>query len=554
MGVRMNAAQPTLTNIAALMELRATERPYQRAVVFPEGRDATGNVCWTHLTFQQLNALTDEYARGFVAAGMRPGDRVSLLVKPCLAFIPLVFAVFKVGALPVLIDPGMGMRGFLKCIAHIKPRVLIGEPLAQALRVVFRRAFGSVEVSITNGKSTMFWGGVTLQGCRVQSDEPFPTAAVAPQDEAAILFTSGSTGPAKGVTYTHGIFATQTRLIQETYGIQPGEVDLACFPLFGLFSMAMGMTVVIPDMDPTKPAQADPARLIEAIEANGCTSAFGSPAIWKNMALYARKRGIRLPSMRRILMAGAPVPVWMHEAFQEIFEDGAQLHTPYGATEALPVASIGSHEILTDTAARTRSGEGTCVGLPVADIEIAIIGISDEVIETWSDDLRVPPGEVGELCVKGPQVTPEYKDLPEHTAAAKIYGSNGAFWHRMGDLVYRDEQGRLWFCGRKSHRVILASGEVTFPVPCEGVFNEHPEVYRTAVVGVHGKAVLVVELEPDSSTPRDTITSELLRIGASNPKTAHIQRILYHPGFPVDVRHNAKIRRLELAEWAGSHT
>ena len=164
----------------------------------------------------------------------------------------------------------------------------------------------------------------------------------------------------------------------------------------------------------------------------------------------------------------------------------------------------------------------------------------------------VAPGEVGELCVRGPQVTPEYKSQPDHTAKAKIYGSNGVFWHRMGDLVYQDEQGRLWFCGRKSHRVTLTNSELIFPVPCEGVFNEHPEVYRSAVVGVNGEAILVVELEPSSNTPRATITDELIKIGASNPKTRHIQRILYHEGFPVDVRHNAKIHRLQLAEWAGS--
>jgi acyl-CoA synthetase (AMP-forming)/AMP-acid ligase II len=534
------------------MEECAAANPYQRAVVFPESRDKSGNVSWTHLTFAQLNRLTDEYARGFVQAGMKPGDRVSLLVKPCLEFIPLVFAVFKVGALPVLIDPGMGMKGFLSCVQRIQPQVLIGEPLAQVLRLVFRKAFGSVRLSITNGRSTRFWGGETLDGCRVPSEEPFSTFEARPEDEAAILFTSGSTGPAKGVTYTHGIFSTQTRLIQQTYGIEPGEIDLACFPLFGLFSMAMGMTVVIPDMDPTKPAEADPAKLIEAIEAHGCTSAFGSPAIWKNMAVYARKNGLKLPSMRRILMAGAPVPVWMHEAFQEIFDGTAQLHTPYGATESLPVASIGSHEILADTAARTRNGEGTCVGRPVADIEIAIIEITDAVIEHWSEGLRVAPGGVGELCVKGPQVTHEYKAQPEHTAKAKIYGRNGAFWHRMGDLVYRDDLGRLWFCGRKSHRVTLTSGELIFPVPCEGVFNEHPEVYRSAVVGVNGEAILVVELEPSSNTPRDTITGELIKIGSINAKTQHIKRILYHDGFPVDVRHNAKIHRLQLAEWAGS--
>ena len=542
-------AELDFVNIASTMEQRAAAAPLQRAVVFPEGRDRSGNVAWTHLTFQQLNRLTDAYAYGFTEAGVRRGDRVSLLVKPCLEFIPLVFAIFKIGAVPVLIDPGMGRKGFLRCIQHIQPRVLIGEPLAQVIRSVFRKAFASVEVSITNGPSTWFWGGQTLQDCARFKPEPFPTARTQPSDEAAILFTSGSTGPAKGVTYTHRIFDAQTRAIQQMYDIQPGEVDLACFPLFGLFSMAMGMTVIIPDMDPTRPAQADPKKLIEAIEAHGCTSAFGSPAIWKNMAIYARKEKIRLPSMRRILMAGAPIPVWMHEAFQEIFSDGAALHTPYGATESLPVATIDSHEVLSDTAARTRDGAGTCVGRPAPGITIRIIGISDAPIAAWDSQRCLPDGQIGEICVKGPQVTHEYKDEPDKTQAAKIRDGD-EIWHRIGDLGYFDEQGRLWFCGRKSHRVTLGDGSMVFPVPCEGIFNEHAAVYRTALVGVSGEPVLVVELEPDAHSDRQQITAELLTLGAANTITAGIKTILFHDSFPVDVRHNAKIHRLQLASWA----
>ena len=546
----MSVAAPDFVNIASTMEQRAALTPHQRAVVFPEGRDRNGNVCWTHLTFQQLSRLTDAYARGFAAAGVQRGDRVSLLVKPCLEFIPLVFAIFKLGAVPVLIDPGMGRKNFLRCIRHIRPRVLIGEPLAQIIRTVFRSAFASVEIAITNGPSTWFWGGKTLADCTVHADTPFPTVQTRPEDEAAILFTSGSTGPAKGVTYTHRIFDAQTRFIQQMYDIEPGEIDLACFPLFGLFSMAMGMTVVIPDMDPTKPAQADPKKLIEAIEAHGCTSAFGSPAIWKNMALYARENGIVLPSMRRILMAGAPIPVWMHEAFQEIFTGQAELHTPYGATESLPVATIGSHEVLQDTAARTRQGAGTCVGHPAPGISIAIIQITDDPIATWDSQRCLPVGEVGEICVKGPQVTHEYKEAPEQTKAAKI-AEGDAIWHRIGDLGYIDEQGRLWFCGRKSHRVTLSDGRLLFPVPCEGIFNEHPAVYRSALVGVNGTPVLVVELEAGVSIERDTLVAALLEIGAQHEQTRSIQQVLIHPAFPVDVRHNAKIHRLQLRDWAG---
>ncbi len=475
---------------------------------------------------------------------------MSLLVKPCLEFIPLVFAIFKVGALPVLIDPGMGRKPFLRCIEAIAPRVLIAEPIVMALKGLFPSSFRSVEIPITVGRSTWWWGGTTLSACRVPSDAPFAALSAERDDEAAILFTSGSTGPAKGVTYTHGIFDAQTRHIQEMYDIQPGEIDLACFPLFGLFSMAMGMTVVIPDMDPTKPAKADPAKLTEAIQTQGCTSAFGSPAIWKRVALRCREQGTTLPSMRRILMAGAPVPVWMHEAFAEILTNGAELHTPYGATESLPVASIGSHEVLGDTQRSTRAGGGSCVGRPAPGIDIRIIGISDEPIAHWSDDLELPTGQIGEICVQGEVVTHEYKNAPEHTAAAKIQ-KGSEICHRIGDLGYLDPKGRLWFCGRKSHRVRLTDGTEMYTVPCEAIFNEHPDVYRTALVGVDGTPVIVVELESGVQTPTDQLTDELLALGQASELTAAIRQVRFHPGFPVDVRHNAKIRRGELAEWAG---
>ena len=536
-------------NIASAMEQQAAQRPFQRGVVYPNGRDASGHVRWTHLTFGGLNSLADEYAHGLADLGVSKGDRVSLLVKPSLEFIPLVFALFKIGALPVLIDPGMGRKPFLSCIERMQPRGLIAEPVVHLLKVFFSRSFGSVEIALKTGRG----GANSLEGIRRKGRGPFPTHPAQVHDEAAILFTSGSTGPAKGVTYTHGVFDAQLRSIQQLYDIQPGEIDLACFPLFGMFSMAMGMTVVIPDMDPTQPAKADPQKLVEAIQAQGCTSAFGSPAIWKNVALSCREQGTTLPSMRRILMAGAPVPTWMHQAFLEILPSGAQLHTPYGATESLPVSSIGSQEVLTDTQHRTREGGGFCVGRPAPGVEVRIIGITDAPIDNWSEDLEVPRTEIGEICVAGPVVTWEYKEEPEHTAAAKIW-REGAPFHRIGDLGFLDEAGRLWFCGRKSHRVRLADGSEMYTVPCEAIFNEHPAVYRTALVGVDGKPVIVVEREPDRGQDTERLTAELRELGGANPLTAPINRVLYHPALPVDVRHNAKIHRRKLAVWAAGRS
>ena len=537
-------------NIAARFDEQAALRPFARAIVFPDGTDRFGNTTWSQLTFRQAHTLTDDYARGLSQLGVQIGDRVSLLVKPCLEFIPLVFAVFKVGAIPVLIDPGMGLKNFLACIQRIQPKVLMGEPLAQLLRLARGQAFASVQHTITNGPSTWFWGGVSLPSLRVPGGTPFTTVHRDTEDEAAILFTSGSTGPAKGVTYTHGIFQAQTNHIRDLYGIEPGEVDLACFPLFGLFSTAMGMTVVIPDMDPTKPAEADPRKLVDAIESHACTSAFGSPAIWKNLAAWGVKTGLKLPTMKRILMAGAPVPVKLHEQFQTIFDGHAELHTPYGATESLPVASFASHALLSDTAELTRQGRGVCVGRVAPDMTLRFIRITDDIIEAWSDDLQVPDGEVGELVAEGPVVTQEYKDEPGHTAKAKIL-RNGRKMHRMGDVGYRDEQGRIWFCGRKSHIVHCSDGTMVFPVPCEALFNEHPDVYRTAVVDVGGRPGLVAELEVGTSGDRKAaIRDQLLQIAREHDQTSRIDAVWFHPSFPVDVRHNAKIHRPELSTWA----
>ncbi len=540
--MELAVASASLHNIAALLEARAIERPDQRAVVFPQSRDRQGRVAWTQLTFRGLDDLCDEIARGLVARGVRRGDRVSVLVRPCLEFIPIVFALFKIGAVPVMIDPGMGRAQFLDCLRSMAPRVLVAESAVHALRPLAWRAFRSVEIGVSMGRG--WWGAVPLAKVRVPG-ERFPAAAVGADDEAAILFTSGSTGPAKGVTYTHGIFATQTRLIGEMMQIEPGEIDLACFPLFGLFSMALGMTVVVPDMDPTKPAQVDPARIVEAIDTHGCTSASGSPAIWKRVGPYCAEQGIRLPSLRRVLTFGAPIPLAIHETFQRVLRDGAEVHTPYGATECLPVASIATREVLGDAAARTRDGAGTCVGRPVPDADVRIVAITDEPL----DDARsFPSGEVGEITVAGPMVTPEYKNDPGATRAAKIRTPEG-LRHRMGDVGYLDGDGRLWFCGRKSHRVTLQDGRVLFPVQVEGILNDVPGVARTALVGVGGKPVLCVELAAGALWP---VVEAMLRTrGAEHPLTRDIDRFLAHPGFPVDVRHNAKIDRLRLRDWAG---
>jgi acyl-CoA synthetase (AMP-forming)/AMP-acid ligase II len=383
--------------------------------------------------------------------------------------------------------------------------------------------------------------------------DPSAIAATGADDVAAIVFTSGSTGPPKGVVYRHRNFMAQVNAIRDAYGMKPGEVNLPTFPLFALFDPALGMTTVVPDMDPTRPARVDPRKIIDPIREHGVSVMFGSPALLDTVGRWGVANGVKLESLRCVISAGAPVPPRVIERFQSMLRDEAAIHTPYGATESLPVATTSSHEILSDTRHGTDRGDGTCVGIPVPSIEAAVITIDDQPIEVWSDDLEVGSGEVGEIVVKGPQVTTEYFNAARHTDLAKIKDGESVR-HRMGDLGYFDDRGRLWFCGRKSQRVETASGTL-FTVPCESVFNTHPEVFRTALVGVGEtgvhKPVLCVELEQGvDRREHDRIRSELLEIGSRFDHTSSIRDVLFHPSFPVDIRHNAKIGRGALAVWA----
>lgn len=536
-------------NIAEWIEHHAKTRPFQRALVFPAGLDANGRVQYTQLNFLQTQKRINQLATGFLKAGIKKGERVCVFVKLSLDFMPIIFALYRIGAIVVLIDPGMGRKGLLDCVERIGPTAMVGVSQAMIATRFYPKKFKSVRCKITVGGSAWFWGGYRLEELLEEATEAPSVEQTSRQDEASILFTSGSTGPAKGVRYTHGILDAQTQHIKEMYGFEAGEIDLPCFPLFGLFSLAMGMTVVIPDMDPTKPAEADPRKLIQAIEDHGCTSAFASPSLWKSFAAYCVKNDVKLTSLKRILSAGAPIPPALHADFRSIVSSGVEIFTPYGATESLPVASIGSDEVLSETASKTSAGLGTCVGHLAPNMTVKIIKIEDGPIPLWSNVECLVDGEIGEICVSGPVVTTEYKEEPEHTKAAKIYDGD-RIWHRMGDLGYFDSAGRLWFCGRKSHRVICKDKGILFPVPCEAIFNQHDAVFRSALVGVNGEPIIIIEATKLKSIDIETVVSELYGLGQDSPVTKMIRQFLFHPDFPVDVRHNAKIDRIKLGAWA----
>ena len=540
-----------LTNIAAHLPEMARRQPDTPAIHIPAGSGR-----YHTYSFKQLDQESDWIAHGLESIGIVRGVRTALMVTPGLEFFALTFALFKVGAVPIMIDPGIGMKNLKVCLAEAEPEAFIGIPKAHIARLLFGWGKKSLKVLLTVG-SKLFWGGVSLKSLkrRVADGQSYPVVQTAAEETAAILFTSGSTGVPKGVVYTHGNFIAQVEALQQVYDIQPGEIDLPTFPLFALFAPALGMSSVVPVMDFTRPGSVDPKNIIDPIQHFNITTMFGSPALINRVGRYGEEHGVKLPSLKRAISAGAPVPAVVLQRFTKMLNEDVQIFTPYGATESLPVCSIGSHEILNDTRHATDAGQGVCVGRPAPGIKLEIIKTTDHPIDWWNDDFVLPDGEIGEIVVSGPQVTRRYFNRKESTDLAKISDPpNALFYHRMGDLGYRDGQGRIWFCGRKAHRVICAD-RTLYTIPCEAIFNTHPSVFRSALVGIGNpgkmQPVMCVELEQGiEKSQQPQILLELKLIGQQHELTRSIEQILFHPSFPVDIRHNAKIFREQLAVWA----
>ena len=637
-----------VVNVARRLSEFASIMPESLAVVAPRGPDAKGKQVYDRITFSQLNRVSDRLARGFHELGVPRGSRMVLMVPPGIHFIAMTFALFKAGMVTVLIDPGMGRKHLIKCLQEVEPEGFVGIPKVHWVRQLLGWKFPLAKWNIVIGKAPWWCKAVSfdhLRGGPWSGPQMAPTLA---EDPAAIIFTSGSTGPPKGVLYRHGNFDAQVQQLRDFYNISTSEVNLPGFPLFALFDAAMGVTTVVPDMNPTRPADVNPEKILDALETWKVTQAFGSPAMWNRIGEFCEDHQIQIKRLKRVLSAGAPVPLHVLEQMKQAIHPKGDVHTPYGATEALPVASIAASDVLSETADKTRSGAGVCVGRKFPGIDWKVIEMVEGPIAELSPALELPTGQIGELIVRGAVVTTEYYKRAEHTQLSKIpyqpsaedddseqrfqpditgtmmvaalkhqanqadadsatlevtphslgqptpnedstaespsfpfkespseemaakpsqplpkfeedpsHMIQGEVWHRMGDVGYLDEYGRFWFCGRMAHRVRTSRGTM-YTIPCEAIFNEHPDVYRSALVGVGRQGdlrpVIVVEpypeLFPRNATERRNFADELLQLAKANPLTTSIADVLFHPSLPVDIRHNSKIFREKLAIWA----
>lgn len=540
-----------MSNIANALAEQAAAAPDKPAIILTRRALSGQPIQSKSISYRDLNARSERIARGLSAVGLGPGVRSVLMVKPSFEFFALMFGLLRAGAVPVLIDPGIDRRSLKTCIDEAQPRGFIGIPLAHLARLVLGWGKAHVrQMIVVPGNSWLDRFaqplGTPLARIEALADPTQALASVNPDDPAAILFTSGSTGIPKGVVYRHRHFQAQVEMIRAAYQIAPGEIDCPTFPPFALFDPALGVTAVIPDMDFTRPAAVDAGHIFALIEQFGVTQMFGSPALLDTLGRYAEQKPCRAASLKRVLSAGAPMREDIARRMAKTLAPGVPIYTPYGATECLPVASI-SHFELADTWALTRAGAGVCVGRVMPPNLVRIIPISDAEIADWSEVSALGIGKIGEITVSGPSCTDRYFNRDAANALAKISEGERVV-HRMGDVGYFDSNGRLWYCGRKSQRVQTAYGTL-YTEQVESIFNTHPAVARSALVGLgergRERPLVWIQLRPDQQWSTE-INQELLEIARAHAPTERIETFLTHAAFPVDIRHNAKIGREKL--------
>ncbi|MGO2642921.1 AMP-binding protein, partial [Brevibacterium aurantiacum] len=541
-------AEPPARGVTAILDARHDDESIA-SVDFAQ--NPAQQISWRHLWH-----VTTSIAGGLLELGVRPGDRVSMLVPPGNNLTAALYACLKIGAVAVVADAGLGPKGMTRATTSADPQWIIGElpglGLARAFNWPGRRIsvspLGAVQAKLLKVETSL----TALSRTTHHAQLPTPAAT----DDAAILFTSGSTGPAKGVRYTHGDISALAAVLTRVFDVREGTGLVAGFPPFALLGPAIGATSVTPDMSVTKPKTLTASAISDAIIAGHSTMVFASPAAYKNVAATAsdldEEQKAACARVELVLSAGAPVPLELMDSIAEVFPN-ASIHSPYGMTEGLLLTDIDRAGV---AAADATANLGVCVGRPIDGVELALAPIDDsgasaDVLEQGVD----AQGHLGEFVVSAAHIKSGYDNLWATTAASARDDLDGRTWHRTNDIGHIDAEGRVWLEGRLQHVVTTPRGPVG-PGGLEALIDSDEQVSRSSIVGIGpaGTQSLVAVLDAEGTelspglAPLD-LTARLRELVADT--VGHdLTAVLIAPTFPTDIRHNSKIDRSRLATWA----
>ncbi len=501
---------------------------------------------WRSISSRDFVDRTHRIARGLIISGVRPGDRVATLIPPGIDLTAVIYAFWQIGVAAVLVDGGLGVRNMHRAIRAADPGWIVGIPPAMVASRALRWDARRIVVGEMDARLRRI-SGVSFSLREVElAGEGGPIQTENRDALAAILFTSGSTGPSKGVCYTASQLAAQRDSIGALYAITPEDRLVAAFAPFALYGPALGIGSIVPEMDVTKPSTLTADALADAAARVGATLIFASPSAIRSVVASSEslngKQREALANVRLVMSAGAPMSMELLESILVICPN-AEVHTPYGMTEALPIADISLAE------RRSRgSGSGACVGRPVAGVEVRIHPLDENGTPAASP--ATDPGVHGEVVVRASHQKASYHRLwwTEHQSRT----DDG--WHRTGDTGSLDSDGYLWITGRVQHLITTAGG-VLAPVPFEHAAESIPSIVRAAAVGVGpvGVQVPVVVVQTAGADRKAMASASLrdaVRAACSEANLPEPAAVLWTGSIPVDKRHNSKVDRTRIAEWA----
>jgi acyl-CoA synthetase (AMP-forming)/AMP-acid ligase II len=527
---------------------------YKQAITCLAGRDSNGKMSYSHLTFRQLDQRSNELARGLQQAGVIRGTRAALQMLPGIEWFSITYALLKIGAVPILLQPALGIRKMAQCVKAVEPEILITEPKYQALQTFNANNYQSVHLHISTEKR-WYSKGISITDLQKNDHASFQPAEMRSHDTGMIVFsTSCESEKPKPTVFTHGMLNAIIELIRSVMAVTLESTLVTPFPFFMILAPATGIRQIIPASHSLKANKLDPRILVETIWDYGVTHLLMSSTRLMMLTEFLRNEAIFLPSMQRIASWGEPYPAFELQKLHSFINEKTQIFPIYGMAEAPVISTLGSHKIVSETQVKTERGFGLCQGQVVDGLEIRIIEVNDRPIDNWSDDLLVDKGGIGELVVKGEAVSRQYYNNSKNDALHKI--PDGKFmWHRTGDIGWQDTKGHFWFCGRKQDRITIAENETLYTIPCEAVFMQHERVHRCIIVGVgpvpYQTPVLIIELAPgDSGKYISTLTHELRDLALAYPHTGNIKNILFRKSFPVHSLYHQKINRKQLTIWA----
>jgi len=532
-----SAAQPSLDsiNFAAYLRHAVSLAPERRAIA-AASRTITGDVSWRHLTLRELDEESDALARGFAAAGWSRGQRVLLASEPSADALLVVFALMKMGAVPVVIEPSRPKEEMAACAQQALASTLLASPLGLLKRLHPARPFRGVRNTVLVGAAlpVKLPGIVPLKAFRDMTGPRVALASTRPAEPAMILFTSGASAAARPVVLDHAALIAQAESLRRSQGLEDGEVVMCGDLQLALLLAVLGKSVVMPGSQ--EPSRRDVEKLLRAVDQQRVTTIIGPPPAWRAVAEHCARNGRVLPNVRQIILVGGPASVRTHEALALAVPSG-EVRSIYSMTEAFPIAQVSGREALGDARAVAERGGGACIGRPLPGVEVTVLDFGR------GGGTPVDPGEVGEIVVRGARV-------------ALSDGRSHGMWTRTGDLGWIDRQGRLWLVGRLARTAHSRFGKV-YDLAAESLFETHPNVGRCAIVALgqpgQQEAALVIEpapgRKPKGDPERLEMERELLKIGESSQVTRDVRRVLMRDALPLDARWQAQVRARDLATW-----